>query len=79
MKKEEKVEVTNHFIYLSANKAFAADSYSLRLKSSVSSRTMKNGYTMDLTVITEQEIASRRYWIDEISRLSGNFGVDSDI
>ncbi len=33
---------------------------------------------MDLTVITEQEIASRRHWIDEISRLSGNFGVDSD-
>ncbi len=33
---------------------------------------------MDLTVITEQEIASRRYWIDKISRLSGNFGVDSD-
>ncbi len=33
---------------------------------------------MNLTIITEQDIARRRYWIDEISRLSGNFGVDSD-
>ncbi len=29
-------------------------------------------------MITEQEIAGRKYWIDEISRLSGNFGVDSE-
>ncbi len=29
-------------------------------------------------VITEQDIARRKYWIDEISRLSGNFGVDAE-
>lgn len=33
---------------------------------------------MDLTVITEQEIANRKYWTEEISRLSGTFGTDSD-
>jgi len=33
---------------------------------------------MDFNVITKQDIARRRYWIDEISRLSGDFGVDSD-
>jgi type II restriction enzyme len=33
---------------------------------------------MDLTVVTKQNAANRTYWIAEISRLSGNFGVDSD-
>jgi len=33
---------------------------------------------MDLTVVTEQNTDSREYWIAEISRLSGDFGVDSD-
>ena len=32
---------------------------------------------MDLTVVTSQNANSRRYWIEEISRLSGNFGVDA--
>ena len=33
---------------------------------------------MDLTVVTKQNAASREYWIAEISRLSGDFGVDAD-
>lgn len=33
---------------------------------------------MDPTVVTDQEIAKRRYWIAEISRLTGGFGVDSE-
>jgi len=33
---------------------------------------------MDLTVITEEEIASRRYWIEKIISLNGDFGIDSD-
>lgn len=33
---------------------------------------------MELTIITEQDIARRRYWVNEICRLSGNFGVDSE-
>ena len=41
------------------------------------SRIWKSGSRMDLTVITEQEVAQRRYWIEEISRLSGDFGIDS--
>lgn len=28
-------------------------------------------------VVTETEVANRNYWIGEISRLNGNFGVDS--
>ncbi len=31
---------------------------------------------MDTRVITRQQIESRQYWIDEIIRLSGDFGVD---
>lgn len=34
--------------------------------------------TMNLTVITEQNRTSRVYWIDRITRLSGDFGEDSD-
>lgn len=30
------------------------------------------------TQITDQQIKTRKYWIDEINRLSGNFGVDAD-
>lgn len=33
---------------------------------------------MDLTVVTKNNVDSRRYWIEEISRLSGDFGVDAD-
>jgi type II restriction enzyme len=33
---------------------------------------------MDLTVVIEQNAAGRAYWIAEISRLSGDFGVDAD-
>jgi hypothetical protein len=33
---------------------------------------------MTLTVVTNENVARRTYWIDEISRLSGNFGIDSD-
>ena len=33
---------------------------------------------MDLTVITTHEMEKRLYWVQEISRLSGDFGVDSD-
>jgi type II restriction enzyme len=32
---------------------------------------------MDMTVVTKQNSASRAYWVAEISRLSGNFGVDA--
>jgi len=31
---------------------------------------------MNLGIITKEQIDSRNYWIDEISRLSGDFGVD---
>ena len=33
---------------------------------------------MNLTVITAQDTSRRSNWIDQISRLSGDFGVDSD-
>ncbi|MEM9423864.1 MAG: HindIII family type II restriction endonuclease [Spirochaetota bacterium] len=33
---------------------------------------------MNIEVITREQIESRSYWIDEISRLSGNFGVDAE-
>jgi len=33
---------------------------------------------MKYDVITQDQIDQRNYWIDEISRLSGNFGVDAD-
>ena len=33
---------------------------------------------MGLTVVTTQDIDGRKYWTEEISRLSGSFGVDSD-
>ncbi len=33
---------------------------------------------MQLTVLTEQTVEKRRYWIEEISRLSGDFGIDAD-
>ena len=33
---------------------------------------------MNLTLITKQDTDRRSYWIGEISRLSGNFGADSD-
>ena len=33
---------------------------------------------MDLTIITAHDIERRSYWVDRISRLSGDFGVDSE-
>ena len=33
---------------------------------------------MDLTVVTTQNTNRRSHWIEEISRLSGDFGIDSD-
>ncbi|MEE4358118.1 MAG: HindIII family type II restriction endonuclease [Desulfococcaceae bacterium] len=33
---------------------------------------------MDFEIITQGQIENRIYWIDEISRLSGNFGVDAE-
>lgn len=33
---------------------------------------------MNAKILTKQEIDHRAYWVEEISRLSGNFGVDSD-
>ena len=33
---------------------------------------------MDLTVVTTQDIDERARWLEEVSRLSGDFGVDSD-
>lgn len=33
---------------------------------------------MSLVVITERDAARRSYWIDEISRLSGDFGIDAE-
>lgn len=33
---------------------------------------------MNIEIITQEQIDSRSYWIDEISRLSGNFGVDAE-
>lgn len=33
---------------------------------------------MEQALITEQQILRRRYWIDEISRLTGDFGVDAN-
>ena len=33
---------------------------------------------MDLQIVTTQDIETRTYWTEEISRLSGDFGIDSD-
>jgi len=33
---------------------------------------------MKIEIISEEQIKSRKYWIGEISRLSGNFGVDAE-
>lgn len=33
---------------------------------------------MDLEIITQKQIKNRKYWIDEISRLSGDFGIDAE-
>lgn len=33
---------------------------------------------MEYEIITQNQIYQRNYWIDEISRLSGNFGVDAE-
>src|SRR5690606_22629714 len=33
---------------------------------------------MKYEIITQDQIDQRNYWIDEVSRLSGNFGVDAE-
>ena len=33
---------------------------------------------MKIEIVTEKQIEKRKYWIDEISRLSGNFGIDAE-
>jgi len=33
---------------------------------------------MNIEVITQRQIDSRIYWIEEISRLNGDFGVDAE-
>jgi type II restriction enzyme len=33
---------------------------------------------MKIEIISEKQIENRRYWLDEISRLSGDFGVDAE-
>ena len=33
---------------------------------------------MEIEIITKKQIESRKYWIDEISRLSDDFGVDAE-
>ena len=33
---------------------------------------------MDKNVMTRAEVEQRAYWVEEISRLSGNFGVDAE-
>ena len=33
---------------------------------------------MRIEIITQEQIDSRHYWIDEISRLSGDFGVNAE-
>lgn len=33
---------------------------------------------MKYEIITQNQIKQRNYWIEEISRLSGNFGVDAE-
>jgi len=33
---------------------------------------------MDIEIITEKQLEKHAYWIDEISRLSGDFGVDAE-
>ncbi len=33
---------------------------------------------MRLKIISENQVADRKYWVDEISKLSGSFGTDSE-
>lgn len=47
------------------------------LKFVTAQQNMGKDSNMALTVVTDDDIARRSYWIEEISRLSGNFGVDS--
>lgn len=43
-------------------------------------RNFSKGYFMSLEnkIITTDQVENRKYWIKEISKLSGNFGVDAD-
>ena len=33
---------------------------------------------MKIEIISAEQVQNRKYWIGEISRLSGNFGVDAE-
>lgn len=33
---------------------------------------------MNISVITQEQIHNRSYWVKEISRISGDFGADSE-
>ena len=33
---------------------------------------------MRIEIITQKQIDSRHYWIDEINRLSGDFGINAE-
>ncbi len=50
----------------------------LRGRSSTVSSKRRDDSTVTAKVLTKGESEHRAYWVDEISRLSGNFGVDSD-
>ncbi len=39
---------------------------------------LKTGTEMANEIITKYQLDKRNYWIDEISRLSGNFVVDAE-
>jgi len=39
---------------------------------------LEHRYRMTIEIITKEQVKNREYWIDEISRLSGDFGVDAE-
>ena len=41
-------------------------------------REIRTGAKMEILLITEEQLDNRKYWIDEIGRLSGDFGVDAE-
>ena len=41
-------------------------------------RAIRNGDNIEIVLITEEQVENRNYWIDEVSRLSGDFAVDAE-
>ncbi len=41
-------------------------------------RAIRNGDNIEIVLITEEQVENRKYWIDEVSRLSGDFAVDAE-